>query len=195
MKRHLFFVICFLCSLTTFSQTIDFNENRIEPSNNIFKLSYGPAVMLSDFVEWDGKIYRNASMLNLSFDYEHVWNNGFGFGINASQNHCSKGNFNVFYVGPSLVYNRTTKRGFRLDAAFGIGYAANDLDIVKSRNGVGTFASFSLDYMFTKHIGLGAEVREMVTTYRKPKGGVFDKYEGRYGIDWIGISLGVRYCF
>lgn len=192
MKRYLFFIVCTFCSLITFSQTIGFSEKRIKPANNIIKLSYGPGVLLSTFFDY-GETYNNATMLELSLDYEHVWNNGFGFGINALQNHCSKGNFNVFYIGPSFVYNYTTNKGIRLDTTCGIGYAANDFDYRKSRNGVGVFVSFSLDYMFTKHFGFGIEARDMITSYKKPK--EFKNYKGRYAIDWASVSLGVRYYF
>lgn len=115
MKRTLLWAFCSLFAIfASAQQPVDtaVKPDRTEALPNMIRLNYGLGIMTSKF-EDVRETYNSSSVASLSLDYEHLWDNGLGFGIHASQNHFSKPNCNVLFVGGSFVATWTTDKGWR----------------------------------------------------------------------------------
>lgn len=185
------------------------DEQRELPRNTI-SLNVGPGLVTSEIVTYRGFTptkYRTSSSLDYVLSYEHLYSDGFGFGVEVSQMHIDRdGCLNLFYVGPKAVYAKMLSPKWRFHVSLGLGYAADDgnmgytadgsTDWDNLLHGIGTVDNVGFDYRFNRHFGVGAQIRSMVTIFPKHSG--YSKKEGRFvreGIDNVSLQFGARYYF
>lgn len=170
-------------------------EGKAKVPGNIIKLSYGPAVLTSN-IYYGNDVYGNLSAMNLEVEYTHVWSNGWGLGVQGLQSHFDVGEhsdcMNLFYVGPCVSYNYRTTKDWLWHLSVGVGYASWD-DVPESHSGVGSTTKLGVDYMLSRHIGIGVESTSVLSWFKKPKGWSEHHHDEGYGISQYGFSLGVRF--
>ena len=66
----------------------ELNEADFEPTHNVIKVNYGPGLVFSEIHELN-TVYKTSSSYDLSVDYCHTFNKGFGFGVNVIQSHLN----------------------------------------------------------------------------------------------------------
>lgn len=192
MKRTLLWAFCSLFAIfVNAQQSVDtaVKPDRTEALPNMIRLNYGLGIMTSKF-EDVRETYNSSSVETLSLDYEHLWDNGLGFGIHASQNHFSKPNCNVLFVGGSFVATWTTAKGWRWEGALGMGFARNDLNQRGQENGLGLLSILGCTYKLSRHWGIGVDLRQLTSIYRKPAG-----WEGQFGFNHYQLGIGLAYLF
>lgn len=178
----------FNCNAQDISGTYD-KSSRVEPKANMIRVGFGPGIVTSKIVFYN-RVYENSIMYSLAADYEHVWDTGFGFGVNLSQNYLSESGNNVFYAGASFVMAHTTDKGWRWETALGLGYATNDFGVEGSKHGVGSLLLLGVTYKISNHWSIGADLRTLVSRYHKPEG-----WADNYGVRHYNASLGIGYLF
>ena len=197
MKKVLLLFMILLCSLTS-AQALDLSAEGVsafKPTNNVIKLSYGPGLFLKSYDFTYGQHKDALLSLDLSVDYAHTFNKGFGFAVNFIHSHISAIDGNDIYVGPSFYYGSPVDSYWYLDASLGLGYAHNNY--TEHKNGVGLFGHAGIHYRIVKHWSVGAELRLLDCFYEKPNGwkqhdenglGIFSNWR-------MALAFGVQYYF
>lgn len=169
--------------------------------SNIVKLSVGPAWITSK-VYVGSEEFSGISAFNLMFQYSHLWKTGWGCGLQAFQSHFKVGDSsysnyggsaNIFYLGPSLTYAYRTDKGWLWTMNYSMGYTS--IDEADSYSGFGMTFDIGVDYMLTKHIGVGVDVMEYTGYFKAPAEWKQEHSDMRYGYAQIGIFAGIRAYF
>lgn len=212
MKRTL--LIIFLPGLflgpTTISAQSDGARRKLFPSrsqladqpHNVFKVNVGPALMFSKmYVGVPPTTYHHRWGFDLTGDYQHIWDHGFGLGINYAFNHTSFGSegFSLHYVGPSAVYARRLVGGLGFDVSLGIGYGRfveethyRKYRSALARDGFGSMLQAGLDYLITENFGVGVETNLLTVRCSK----VDDlPDDASFGVRRFNILAGLRVYF
>lgn len=71
-----------------------------------------------------------------------------------------------------------------------MGFARNDLEQPDQENGLGLLTILGCTYKLSRHWGIGADLRQLTSIYRKPAG-----WEGRYGFNHYQLGIGLAYLF
>ncbi len=198
MKKLLIGIVFLLSALTPVQaqETIGLEETSYETSN-VIKVNFGPGLVYSDIYDYDfSKAIRHKTSLSLdlSLDYAHTFKSGLGFGLNFIQSHLNAIGSNDFYAGVSLYYGYLLKNRWYFDISMGAGYARNDYGEYK--NGFGLFEQIGAHYKFTKHWGVGAEIRLLNCFYKQPNG--WEEVVGKdvsFGTKRAALTLGAQYYF
>ena len=153
------------------------DEAPTKTTHNVIKLNYGPGLVYSKIYDFDnGEKHSTSSSWDLSIDYAHTFRSGLGFGLNVIQSHLNAIGLNDFYGGASVYYGLSTPKGWYFDAA--------------------VFQQVGAHYKLSRHLGVGAELRELSCYYRKPHN--WEEYYqkgGRFGTQRISLTVGVQYYF
>jgi len=166
---------------------------------NVVRLSVGPSFMNSNY-QVGNHLYHSRVGLSVNADYDHVWNTGFGFGINYIHNYMSFDEgikTRVDYIGPSLVLASPMMRKFRYDLCIGLGYGhfSESYDgLTNSENRLGATMRLGVEWKVAPHLGLGTQVSIFTMSLKKPDDVELEKNE-IYGIQQIGLYVGLRYYF
>lgn len=169
--------------------------------SNIVKLNVGPAWITSK-VYVGSEEFSGISAFNLMLQYSHLWKSGWGCGLQAFQSHFKVGDSNnsnyggsanIFYLGPSLTYAYRTDKGWLWTMNYGMGYTS--IDEADSYSGFGMTLSVGVDYMLTKHLGVGLDVMEYEGFFKAPVEWKQEHPDMRYGYSQIGIFAGIRAYF
>ena len=182
---------------------------------NVIKLSGGLSFIASNvYIEdqYASQIRRCTWKPGISalVEYEHIFKSGWGFGLNTIYNDTryfnglrnnTKKNLALrqFYIGPSVVRRSIISDRWLVEGAFGMGYAYTDGDITDGISGVGFMAKGGVEYLLSRHVGIGAELNDVIVLtgfedeYLKK---VFPKdYSGMNGTVRFDIALGIRFYF
>lgn len=169
--------------------------------SNIVKLSGGPAWLTSK-IYVGSEEFSSVSAFNLMLQYSHLWKSGWGCGLQAFQSHFKVGDSsysdyggsaNIFYLGPSLAYAYRTDKGWLWTMNYSMGYTS--IDEADSCSGFGMTFSVGVDYMLTRHLGIGVDVMEYTGYFKAPAGWKQEHPDMRYGYSQIGIFAGIRAYF
>lgn len=169
--------------------------------SNVLKVNVGPAWLTSKMYVTSSNYYSNLSALNVELQYSHLWKSGWGCGFTAFQSHFDigdsdsydrRGSANIFYVGPTLTYAYRTDKGWLWTMNYGLGYTSFDADDVYS--GFGMTFNVGVDYMLTKHLGVGIELNEYAGFFKEPEGWQ-NEHDESYGISQFGLLAGLRWYF
>ena len=198
MKKSLMAIVLLLSALMAVQaqETIDVEATSYQTSN-VIKLNYGPGLVYSDIYEFNypKAIRHKASLsLDLSVDYAHTFKNGLGFGLNFIQSHLDAIGCNDLYAGASVYYGYLHNNRWYFDASIGAGYSRNDYG--DNKNGVGLFEHLGAHYKFTRHWGVGAEIRSLNCFYKQPDG--WEEVVGKdvsFGSKRVALTLGAQYYF
>lgn len=192
MKRNILMIMLMVIGVFTTSAK-KLNEADFEPTHNVIKVNYGPGLVYSEMRELN-TVYKTSSSYDLSVDYCHTFNKGFGFGVNVIQSYLNAIGSNDFYAGASVYYAKEFKNGWYFDASLGLGYAGNDYSTPEG--GIGVFEQIGAHYKFTRHFGVGAELRSLSCSYSTQieRPGHYS-FEGSFGTNRIALTIGLQYYF
>lgn len=176
-------------------------DRRLNNPMDILKVSAGPSWIISE-IQTYRKTYKSKSGFAFSADYQHIWGSGLGIGFNFMYFGTSfePDGFDVdmYYCGPSIVGSLKVGQKWRWDSSIGVGYSEYTEKILPGRNGTtqserkaAMLFQTGIEYMFSKHVGIGLQMNLSTMTLDKPKG-YGDKYDF-YGIRRIDPQLGVRW--
>ena len=175
--------------------------------SNVFKASIGPGLIYS-------KVYTPNSVYSAQFcgdtdlTYQHVWRRGWGFGINHALNVANYNHEYLItqnYIGPSAVFaHRRGKFGFDVSAGIGYVYYVERMKAWDSHNrvrtfkgtesGLGFYGQVGVEYIFSKHLGIGAQITTLRSAYPRPENDLVPEDES-YGIQRINVLIGPRVYF
>ncbi len=198
MKKLLIGIVFLLSALTSVQaqETIGLEETSYKTSN-VIKLNFGPGLVYSDIYEYNyprAIRHKTSLSIDLAVDYAHTFKSGLGFGLNFTQSHLDALGKNDFYAGASFYYSYLLKDRWYFDVSLGAGYARNDYG--ENKNGIGLFEEIGAHYKFTKHWGVGAEIRLLNCYYKKPNG--WEEIVGKdtsFGTKRAALTLGAQYYF
>lgn len=159
-----------------------------EPTHNEIRINAGHGWVTSE-INYYGKRDTWKGFGDYSLDYFHN-RKGYMYGVNLSRSHI---NYNdpicIDYAGASFGYGMTSNK-WRAHAIFGIGYAHTNVDEDGLRNGFGMIWHVGADYVFTRHFGIGVELREQKTIY---SGQNYNR--SLTGFNTLSLVGGLRYYF
>ena len=175
------------------SRVIDDLSHEYRPRNTV-KLSTGPAWIYSDIYTASGK-RKGCFAMDLMAEYEHTWKSGLGVGATFARTwgFVDDDKVNLTYAGPSIVYAYREAHHWGAEVALGAGYAHYN-DGLLSGNGVGFLWKAGAEYLITRHIGLGAELNVLGTTFSEPDGLELPKGKS-YGFSRVNLLIGLRAYF
>ena len=162
---------------------------------NTLKFGIGPALIVSK-IYTSNAVYKAKPALDLNVDYEHTWKNGLGLGINYYRSQSwfgDDGDMHVHYVGPSFVWAFREEKKWGAEFAYGLGYAYYK-DKYHKGSGFGMMCKVGVEYLFSKHIGVGAELGYILTVFSKPGDIIMPENMG-YGNRWLNLLVGPRFYF
>ena len=173
-------------------------REHLLPANSL-RLNVGPSWITSDVETFRGN--RHPTGWEVTVDYEHRWRSGFGVGANFAMFHSSysmaddgvDGSLSLFYIGPSLVYASRLGKHWGLGWNLGLGYARAD-DVFIKQSGVGFLLKARVEYLLNDQWGLGLDLSNISSTFKKPEGVELRKNE-RWGFNRISLLLGLRCYF
>lgn len=169
--------------------------------SNIIKLNVGPACITSNVYTTKGK-FSNVSAFNAELQYSHNWKTGWGCGLYAFQSHFKlgesgsynyEGSANIFFAGPTVSYSYRTTKGWLWNITYGIGYTS--MDDGEAQSGFAMTCKLGVDYMLTKHIGVGVDAMDYAGFFSEPDGWKQQHSDERYGFSQMGIVAGLRIYF
>lgn len=172
------------------SKTADNLHNRLSVSAGLTWITSKIYVTPTDY-------YSNRRCWDLCADYEYLWNSGFGVGLNYALNHASfnhYGSFTQHYIGPSFVYVYRITRRFSSEVGLGLGYSYYSESGGYTDSAMGVMFKVGMEYLFTRHFGLGLQYRACGCSYTQPDGFELPKNE-QYRLNRASIQLGVHYYF
>lgn len=162
--------------------------------HHALKLSAGPAWIYSDIYTATG-VRKNTFAMDLMAEYEYTWKSGLGVGATFSHawGFVDGNPLKLIYVGPSFVYAFREARQWGAEVAIGIGYARYN-DGYRSDNGFGMMYKVGAEYLFTRHLGVGAEINLLDTRFSEPEGVDLPKNEA-FGFSRLNLLIGLRAYF
>lgn len=142
------------------------------------------------------RTYRGKSGVDWKLEYNRVYRNGLGFGLQYSgfrTNFLGGGYMLLAYIAPSFIGRVKLSDVWILKYGIGIGYFgySDSGDIL---SGVGLDVNIGAEYMVSKHVGLGIEVQSL-SSYLSGQEGVTLGEDEHSGISRINIKGGVRFYF
>ena len=175
---------------------------------NVVKMDVGPSWIVSE-VQTPRNIYKSKTGIGLGIDYQHLWRNGLGIGVNylffaTNFSHdpmVEDLDMRMHYIGPSFVESWRWARKWRADSSVGVGFSScietskilnwhydNELATEYS---VGIFGQLGIEYMFSKSVGIGMQYQGLFMPMKEPKNNK-RKYDV-YGIKRIDAKIGIRF--
>ena len=195
----------------TFAQSEDSEEKDYVPvphystdenygfggKKNDIKIDFNCGWFLSEFVDRYGEGHRGLFGCGFSLMYEHVFNKGYGFGINAIYEQGEGNDITTGVIAPSFVHYGS-KGAWTYGYSLGIGYGRFNLDSHRygydNANGVGYFVQANVERRINKWLGIGAGLRILDITASKPdNSSYYDSHS--YGTGSLRFTIGPRIYF
>lgn len=182
--------------LAVVKQQIDRMERMKNLPANVLKVSFGPSWITSRYIT---PVKEHKSKLGMEFalGYEHLWKSGFGFGIDYLHfNTTFDENYGVKlnYLGPSLVLGYMIGEKWRWGCQLGLGLSTCSESYGGSsekESNIGMMGGLNVDYMLSKHVGLGISWNTLTMYQKKPADLQLDDNEF-YGIRRMNLLAGLR---
>ena len=163
---------------------------------NCVKTDFNLGWFISDFEDRDGDKHSGLFGTGFSVSYNHVFKQGFGFGVDCIIENGDDDNVSTQYVGPSFVYAGSFG-GWTLSYSAGLGYGHLSYESNRmghdDRGGLGYFAQVEAQKRFSKHFGIGAGMRIVEIATSKPDG--YKDEWGIYGTGSFRFTIGPRFYF
>ncbi len=169
--------------------------------HDVVKVGVGPGWILSEFTTYNGT-YKRKMGFNVSADYQHIWNYGFGLGVNYQYFGTSFDNdlkLKMHYIGPSLAASMKLGKKWIWDVQLGLGYTNYTESISNSYNSVsesisrmGVMAQMGVHYKMSDKIGIGLQLDSFRMSMERPEGIDTSKYDF-YGIERMDLQFGLRF--
>ena len=185
-----------------------------EMPSDIVKLSGGLSFIISNVYidnQYENKVMRSIWRPGISalLEYEHIFKSGWGFGLNVIYNdtrykntyiNSAKKNLALrqIYLGPSVVRRSLIGNRWLVEGAFGIGYSHLGGDFLDGTSGLGFMLKGGVEYMLSKHVGIGVEMNDVIAITGENNDALIKKYSeenswsGTFRIDF---AAGIRFYF
>jgi len=185
-----------------------------EMPSDIIKLSGGLSLILSNVYlenQFENKVMRSNWRPGISalLEYEHIFKSGWGFGLNVIYNdtrykntykNSAKKNLALrqVYLGPSVVRRNLIGYRWLVEGVFGIGYSHLGGDFLDGTSGLGFMLKGGVEYMLSKHVGIGVEMNDVIAITGENNDDLMKKYSednswsGSFRIDF---AAGIRFYF
>lgn len=164
--------------------------------HNAVKADFNCGWFISEFVDRNGDSHRGLFGDGMSLMYEHVFNKGYGFGINGIFEK-KPGEVYTGMIGPSFVYSGSSDKWI-YGYSIGLGYGRFDVDSERfgheDRNGVGYFVQANIERRLTQWLGIGAGVRVLNITAPKSEDNSYYKTHS-HGTSSLRFTIGPRFYF
>ena len=182
---------------------------------NVIKVSGGLSFVVSNVYledQFENKIRKITWRPGVSalLEYEHIFKSGWGLGLNTIYNDTRYPNgiksitkkkmaLRQFYIGPSIVRRSIIGDRWFVEGALGMGYAYTDGDFTDGTSGVGFMLKGGVEYLLSKHVGIGAELNDVIviTGFEDEylKKAFPNDYSGMNGTFRLDLALGLRFYF
>ncbi len=172
------------------------DKTEMRPQN-MFRVAIGPSWISSKVYVTYNAYYKYRGALDVCADYEHLWQNGAGVGVNFASNHVSfdqYGSFTQTYLGPSFVYAYRWTKHIGLECALGLGCSFYAEQGGYNDVGLGTMCKLGVEYLCTEHFGIGLQYSAWSSYYSKPDDFQLANDE-QYRLDRFGFQVGLHYYF
>ena len=180
---------------------------QTSPPANVVKASVGPGLIYSKAYTPTG-IYTSQFCGDTDLTYQHLWRRGWGLEINHALNVANYNHEYLIiqnYIGPSAVFAyRKGKFGFDVSTGIGYVYYVERMKARDSHNriktfkgtdsGLGLYGHVGVEYIFSKHLGVGAQITALRSVFPRPENDLVPEDEN-YGIQRINILVGPRVYF
>lgn len=170
---------------------------KVRVPANVFSVSAGPAWIVSK-IQFDYYSYSSRLGYDYTLGYEHLFERGQGVGIDFSYHYTpfdvEVDYIKLYYVGPCYVWSIRSASGWRFESAAGIGYSYMNINDDYHESGIGFMCRLGVDYMITKHFGIGVEVNMLTQHFSRPEGFSMADNES-YGYQRSELLGGLRYYF
>ena len=170
-----------------------------ERPRQMLRVSVGPSWITSRVYVTQTRFFKGRRAIDVYADYEYQWRKGWGLGANFAYNRASFGSYGSFtqtYLGPSLLYayRRPRRIGMEIALGLGVGYYAELGGYTAF--GMGMQSRLGVEYLFTKHFGIGLQLISFSCYYPKPKEAeIVLKENEEYRLDRVSVQLGLQYYF
>jgi hypothetical protein len=187
---------------------------ELEMPSDIIKLSGGLSLILSNVYlenQYENKVMRSSWRPGISalLEYEHIFKSGWGFGLNVIYNdtrfkntYKNKAKKNLalrqIYLGPSVVRRNLIGSRWLVEGAFGMGYSYLGGDFLDGTSGLGFMLKGGVEYMLSKHVGIGVEMNDVIAITGENDDDFIKKYSednSWSGSVRIDFAAGIRFYF
>lgn len=163
---------------------------------NSVKADFNLGWFISEFEDGYGDKHSWLFGTGFSVSYNHVFKQGFGFGLDYIMENGNDDNIKTQFIGPSFVYAGSFG-GWTLSYSGGLGYGKFEFDSKRmgydDRGGLGYFAQVEAQKRFSDHFGIGAGMRVLNVATTKPDG--YEDKWGTYGTSSFRFTIGPRFYF
>lgn len=168
-------------------------EDRRLPSNTL-EASIGYGWINSKLYDVNGNELSSLSGLEWKFSYRYIWSSGWGIGMQYSgfKSNNMGGDLTLSYIAPECAWG--SKWGnwiFKGGVGVGLFLFKN---MLYNTSGVGCHATLGMEYILSKHVGLGVTLNSISASLPKQQGMQLKENE-RSGIARINLLGGLRYYF
>ena len=164
---------------------------------NDVKLDFNFGWFISEFMDRDGDGHRGIFGAGMSLMYEHVFNKGYGFGVNAIFEQGDGSDIMTAVLAPSFVYYGSNDK-WTYGYSIGLGFGRFSMFSSKygddDGNGLGYFVQGSVERRVNKWLGFGAGLRVMSITASKPKNNSYYNTH-THGTGSVRFTIGPRFYF
>lgn len=143
------------------------------------------------------RTYNGKNGVDWKLEYNRVYRNGIGFGLQYSGFRAgfSEGGYMLLtYIAPSFIGRVKLSDVWMLKYGVGIGYFAYSDSGKSVYSGVGFDINVGVEYMISKHVGLGIEAQSL-SSYLQQQAEVELGEDEHSGISRINIKGGIRFYF
>lgn len=165
------------------------------PTNTV-SLNIGYGYIYSS-IYTPSQTYKGKSGLDWKLEYNWVHRSGMGFGLQYSGFRAifpEEGYMALIYIAPSFIGRTKCADAWILRYGVGIGYFGYVDLLYETLSGVGCDVSLGVEYMVSKHVGLGIDLQSVYGSLPEQDGVKLAKDE-HSGISRINIQGGVRIYF
>lgn len=164
---------------------------------NDIKLDFNFGWYISEFVDTDGDGHRGIFGTGFSLMYEHVFNKGYGFGINGIYEQAEGSDVQTVVLAPSFVYYGSNDK-WTYGYSIGLGFGRFDVSSYRygydDGNGIGYFVQANIERRISKHFGIGAGLRVMNITASKLENNSYYRTHN-HGTGSVRFTIGPRFYF
>ena len=170
-------------------------QKQVLTPRNVVKLNVGPSQITSRLETPIGS-YKRKWGTDAQLSYEHFFLL-FNLGVAVVFDHSvfsfgNVGSLKNDFLGAGLAWSALT-RNFRWNIGVVMGYGHGD-DSYVDQGGFAALAYYGVEYMLSKHVGLGIDVNGYSNRWKKPQGIILKKNE-YYGLGRFNLLGGLRFYF
>jgi len=169
-------------------------DRKRRPPRETISASVGLGRITSKIYFPGGELKGDKAGVEWKVEYNKVYNNGLGFGIQYSGFYKSLIEMTLTYIAPSFIGRIRVSDSIILKYGVGCGLFVYGTSGYRTYTGVGFDTNFGGEWMIAKHIGIGLEVQSILGLLPSQEN-VNLKENETSGINRINIQFGPRFYF